>query len=123
VAAVGRRPGIEIYETDYDTPDGTCMGDYIHVSDPAELHLRALEHLEDGASELVLNCGYGRGHSVREVIAAVAKASGTPLTTREAPRRAGDSPAPMADAGRLQALFDWHGRYADLGTIVGTALS
>jgi UDP-glucose 4-epimerase len=122
-AAVGRRPYLEIFGTDYDTPDGTCVRDYIHVSDLAELHLRALAHLESGASALVLNCGYGRGHSVREVVAAVSKTAGRPVPTREAPRRPGDSPALVADVGRLRQLFRWHGRYADLDTIVSTALA
>jgi UDP-glucose 4-epimerase len=91
-AATGRRPGVSIFGTDYPTPDGTGLRDYIHVEDLATAHLDALTYLRHGGESTVLNCGYGHGYSVREVIAAVERANGAPLNVSEEPRRAGDPP-------------------------------
>jgi UDP-glucose 4-epimerase len=122
-AALGHRPRLEIFGTDYDTPDGTCIRDYIHVSDLAEAHLATLAHLRAGGAPAVFNCGYGRGHSVREVIAAVRRVSGLPLEPVEAARRPGDPPALVAEAGRIRAATGWTPRLADLDTIVAHALA
>jgi UDP-glucose 4-epimerase len=121
--ALGRRPSIEIFGADYDTPDGTCIRDYIHVSDLADAHLRALEHLGRGGFSLTLNCGYGRGISVHQVLDKVGQAVGRPLPTRSAPRRPGDPPMLVAAVDRLRCALDWRPRYDDLGIIIGTALA
>ena len=125
--AVGARDHIEIFGDDYDTPDGTCVRDYIHVSDLAAAHLRALDHLategEGGGESLTLNCGYGRGYSVREVLASVERAAGTSLDKRTAPRRAGDPPALVSNADRLRARFGWTPEHDDLDVITATALA
>ncbi len=122
-AALGLRARISIYGDDYDTPDGTCVRDYIHVSDLAEAHLRTLVHLESGAASTIMNCGYGRGASVREVLDMVAKVNGAPLPVDMAPRRAGDPPKLIANAARLRAQVDWTPAYDDLETIVRDALA
>jgi UDP-arabinose 4-epimerase len=122
-AALGRRPAIDIYGIDYPTPDGTAIRDYIHVADLAIAHLRALEHLRAGGESLALNLGTGRGHSVREVIAATEAVSGTKVPAREAPRRAGDPPALVADPARAAQLLGWHTEMSDLETIIRTALA
>ncbi|MHA1165533.1 MAG: UDP-glucose 4-epimerase GalE [Alphaproteobacteria bacterium] len=120
-AALGQRPYLEVYGTDYPTPDGTCVRDYIHVSDLAKAHSAALDYLrEDGASQ-VLNCGYGRGFSVLEVIAAVKKISGATFEVRMTDRRAGDPDDLVADAKRLPKLLGWKPEYDDLETIVAHA--
>lgn len=121
--AAGKRPGMEIFGTDYETPDGTCVRDYIHVSDLAAAHLAVLDRLTDAAPLLLYNCGYGRGASVREVIAAMEAASGIRLDTRDAPRRPGDPPALVSDARRLRAETGWQPRYDDLATIISSALA
>ncbi len=121
-AALGKRPGLSIFGTDYPTPDGTCLRDYIHVTDLADAHLRALAHLRGGGDSLVLNCGYGHGFSVREVIAMVKRVSGSDFPVTEAPRRAGDPAALVARADKLPALLGWRPQYADLETIVRHAL-
>ncbi|GGK38240.1 UDP-glucose 4-epimerase GalE [Salinarimonas ramus] len=121
--ALGRRPALDVFGEDYPTPDGTCIRDYIHVSDLADAHLRALEHLRGGGESLVLNCGYGRGASVREVIESVKRASGVDFAVRAAPRRAGDPAALIADATRLRETFAWSPRFADLDAIVSQALA
>ncbi len=120
--ATGQRERISIFGTDYPTPDGTCLRDYIHVEDLADAHLRALEYLVDGGESAVLNCGYGHGYSVREVLDAVERVAGRPLSIVEAPRRAGDPAALVADSGRLRRRLDWSPRYDDLDLIVGSAL-
>jgi len=121
--AVGRRAGIEIFGTDYETPDGTCVRDYIHVEDLAAAHLQALDYLHSGGGSTTLNCGYGRGYSVREVLAAVARESGTTLKVTESGRRAGDPPQLIAAARRIRETLGWKPRYDDLSGIVATALA
>ena len=122
-AAIGLRERLEVYGTDYPTPDGTCVRDYIHVSDLADAHVAALEHLLGGGAGGVLNCGYGRGFSVREVVRAVERAAGHALPVVEAPRRAGDPPSLVADASRIGATLGWTPRHCDLDEIVASALS
>ena len=121
--AVGKRPSLSVFGTDYDTPDGTGIRDYIHVDDLAAAHLHALDHLRDGGDSLTLNCGYGHGYSVREVIDAVRRVSGQPLHVIEQPRRAGDPPMLIARADRLRARLGWQPRHDDLDFIVSTALA
>jgi UDP-glucose 4-epimerase len=121
--AVGKRPSIAIYGTDYDTPDGTGVRDFIHVEDLAAAHLRALDHLRDGGGSLTLNCGYGHGYSVREVVDAVARAAGHRLNVVELPRRPGDIPKLIARSDRLREVLGWQPCYDDLDVIVRTALS
>ena len=121
--AVGKRASIAIYGTDYDTPDGTGVRDFIHVEDLAAAHLRALDHLRDGGDCLTLNCGYGHGYSVREVVEAVARAAGHRLNVTELPRRPGDIPKLIARSDRLREVLGWQPCYDDLDVIVRTALS
>lgn len=120
-AAAGRLPRIEIYGTDYPTPDGTCIRDYIHVEDLAEAHLLSLEYLLDGGRSRVYNCGYGRGHSVREVIEEVKRVTGVDFSVVEALRRPGDPPELVADPSRIKVELGWSPRYGDLGSIIETA--
>lgn len=120
-AALGQRPHIEVYGVDYPTPDGTAIRDYIHVTDLAEAHILALKYLMEGGGSTALNLGTGRGHSVREVIAAVEQVSGRPVPAREAARRPGDPPVLVADATRARQLLRWQPCYPQLGTIVETA--
>ena len=122
-AALGRRSGLKIFGTDYPTPDGTGVRDYIHVEDLASAHLKALDYLADGGSSQILNCGYGHGYSVREVLAAVARAHGSPVPVEEAERRPGDPPSLIADAGRIREVLGWAPAFDDLDTIVATALA
>jgi UDP-glucose 4-epimerase len=123
-AAVGKRGEIAVYGTDYATPDGTCVRDYIHVSDLAAAHVAALEWLVEHPREnLVLNCGYGRGLSVLEVLDAVDRASGAPVRRVMEGRRAGDPPELVAGNGRLLATLEWRPAHADIDTIVGDALA
>ena len=121
-AAVGRRPGVKIFGTDYPTPDGTGLRDYIHVDDLAAAHLDALDYLRDGGKSTTLNCGYGHGYSVREVLAAVEKVNGEPLNISEEPRRDGDPPELVAVAKKIQTVLGWTPKYDDLDTIVRTSL-
>jgi UDP-glucose 4-epimerase len=122
-AALGARDCVEIFGEDYPTPDGTGVRDYIHVADLAEAHVLALGHLERGGGSLTLNCGYGRGHSVREVIAAVKRASGVDFAVRHSPRRAGDPPALVAKSDLIRAKLCWQPRFDDLDVIVAHALA
>jgi UDP-arabinose 4-epimerase len=122
-AALGERQYIDIYGTDYPTPDGTAIRDYIHVQDLAEAHLRALEHLGAGRESAALNLGTGCGHSVREVIRMAEAVSGRPIPARETARRPGDPPALVADASLAVELLGWRARVSDLETIVRTALT
>jgi UDP-glucose 4-epimerase len=121
-AATGRRPGVSIFGTDYPTPDGTGLRDYIHVEDLASAHLDALTYLRNGGDSSVLNCGYGHGYSVREVLAAVEKANGAPLKISEQARRSGDPPELIAVAERVREVLGWTPRFDDLDTIVTTSL-
>ena len=123
-AAVGKRDHVAVYGTDYATPDGTCVRDYIHVSDLAAAHMAALEWLiEHPDQNLVINCGYGRGLSVLEVLDAVDKANGTPIERVMEGRRAGDPPALIAGNQRLLNTLSWRPAYADIDRIVGDALA
>jgi UDP-glucose 4-epimerase len=121
-AAVGRRPYVEVFGNDYPTPDGTCIRDYIHVTDLARAHMAALHHLRDGGGSEVLNCGYGRGFSVLEVIETVRRVSGVQFPVREGPRRPGDPAALVAGANRARQVLDWHPELDDLDVIVSHAL-
>jgi UDP-glucose 4-epimerase len=121
--ATGKREGMQIFGTDYATPDGTCIRDYIHVTDLADTHLRMLEHLCAGADFEIANCGYGHGYSVREVLEAVEKAAGRSLGAVEAERRAGDAVALVADSTRLREHMGWRPRHDNLDEIVETALA
>lgn len=122
-AAVGKRLGVAIYGTDYPTPDGTGVRDYLHVEDLAAAHLDALAYLRGGGRSTTLNVGYGHGYSVREVLAAVERAAGTKLKVREEPRRAGDPPSLIARAQRIRDELGWRPRLDDLDTIVRTAFA
>jgi UDP-arabinose 4-epimerase len=122
-AALGRGEPLQVFGTDYPTPDGTAIRDYIHVMDLADAHVRGLGHLAGGGASLALNLGTGSGHSVREVVAAVQRIAGRPVPQREAPRRAGDPPQLVADAALATARLGWQPRFSDLDTIVGTALA
>lgn len=121
-AALGVREVLEVYGTDYDTPDGTGVRDYIHVEDIADAHIAALRHLQGGGRSLTLNCGYGHGYSVREVIAAVERVHGRPVPVRFRERRPGDPPVLIADVHRIRQLLDWRPRHDDLDEIVRSAL-
>ncbi len=120
-AALGQRSYVEIYGTDYPTPDGTAVRDYVHVSDLADAHVRALEYLLDGGESAALNLGTGRGYSVREVVRMVEKVGGRPVPVRETGRRPGDPPVLVADPAKAGRVLGWRPRYADLETIVATA--
>ncbi len=122
-AATGRRPSVTIFGTDYETDDGTGVRDYIHVEDLASAHLDALSYLRAGGESQVLNCGYGHGYSVREVLDAVSRINGAPLTIEEAPRRAGDPPSLVAHAERVREVLGWSPRLNDLDAIVTHALN
>ena len=122
-AAIGQRDRLEIYGTDYPTPDGTCIRDYIHVSDLARAHYAALGYLAGGGDSLVANCGYGHGYSVREVIDSVKRVSGSNFDVRESPRRAGDPAALVAGTDRVRTVLGWKPELEDLDTIVSHALA
>ncbi|MFZ5594127.1 MAG: UDP-glucose 4-epimerase GalE [Pseudomonadota bacterium] len=122
-AAVGKRQSVSIFGTDYPTPDGTGVRDYIHVEDLADAHLKALDYLRNGGASTTLNCGYGHGYSVREVLDTVQRVNGVPLTIHEQPRRAGDPPMLVAKADRIRATLGWQPRYDDLEFIVKTSLA
>lgn len=120
-AAAGRLEGLEIFGADYPTPDGTCIRDYIHVEDLAQLHLVALDHLEGGGSGKVFNCGYGRGNSVLEVVEAVRRVTGADFTVRYCERRTGDVPVLVADNRKIREQLGWKPRRDDLDTIISSA--
>lgn len=122
-AALGKRPHVSIFGTDYPTPDGTGVRDYIHVEDLADAHLKALAYLRNGGNSTTLNCGYGHGYSVREVLDTVQRVHGKPLTIQEMPRRAGDPPTLVAKADRVRSTLGWQPRYDDLAVIVETSLA
>jgi UDP-glucose-4-epimerase GalE len=120
-AALGQAPPVNIFGTDYPTPDGTAIRDYIHVVDLADAHVRALEYLTAGGESTELNLGTGEGHSVREVVAGVAKLCGGRVPCKDAPRRAGDSAILIADPARALEVLRWRARYSDLDTIIQSA--
>jgi UDP-glucose 4-epimerase len=120
--ALGRRPGLSIFGTDYDTPDGTCLRDYIQVTDLAAAHLDALRYLRNGGDSLTCNCGYSRGYSVKEVVDVVKQVSGVDFPVTLAPRRPGDPAAIVADNARVRATLGWQPRHDDLRGIVRQAL-
>ena len=121
--AIGKRPHVAIFGTDYPTADGTGVRDYLHVEDLAAAHLDALAYLRAGGDSTVLNVGYGHGYSVREVLQSVERVSGRRLTVREEPRRPGDPPALVAEAERIRRRLGWTPKLDDLDTIVRTALA
>jgi len=120
-AASGRRAGLSVYGTDYNTPDGTCIRDYVHVSDLCEAHWLALESLRDGASSQAYNLGNGNGFSVLEVIETAKKVTGVDFAVKHEARRAGDPPRLVADSSAIKAKLGWSPRYADLDTIIAHA--
>ena len=120
---LGTRPPVKVFGTDYPTPDGTAIRDYIHVMDLADAHLRALDRLRSSTRSQAINLGTGRGHSVREVIDTVQRASGRDVPFELAPRRAGDPPELVADPARAREALGWTPRYPELATIVEHAWS
>ena len=118
----GARDGMKIFGTDYDTRDGTCIRDYIHVDDLAKAHVMALDYMAAGGESQILNCGYGRGFTVKEVIDVVKEKSGVEFPAEEVGRRAGDPDALMADNSKIKAVLEWQPDYDDLGVIVQSAL-
>ena len=119
--ALGQIDRLEIYGTDYPTPDGTCIRDYIHVDDLARAHILALEHLLSGGDSLVFNCGYGHGYSVREVVDKAREVTGVDFPVVESERREGDPPALVADPSRIREELHWQPQYDDLAYIIKTA--
>jgi UDP-glucose 4-epimerase len=122
-AALGQRAALEVFGTDYPTPDGTCIRDYIHVTDLARAHLSALEHLRAGGANLTLNCGYGRGYSVSEVVRVVKQVSGVDFPVKLSGRRAGDPASLVARADRIRTELGWRPEHDDLEEIVRQALA
>jgi UDP-glucose 4-epimerase len=122
-AMVGKRPHVSLFGTDYPTPDGTGVRDYLHVEDLASAHLNALRYLRAGGRSSTLNVGYGHGYSVREVLRMVESVGGKPLVVREEPRRAGDPAYLVARADRIRAELGWQPRYDDLEAIVSHSLA
>jgi UDP-glucose-4-epimerase GalE len=121
MAAAGEIEHVEVFGTDYPTPDGTCLRDYIHVADLARGHVQALDYLQRGGATTAVNLGTGRGFSVREVIAAAEQVTGRRIPVREAPRRPGDPPVLVADPARARALLGFAPRYTELAPMVATA--
>jgi UDP-glucose 4-epimerase len=121
--ALGKREALYIFGTDYPTPDGTGVRDYIHVEDLANAHLKAIDHLRADGESQILNCGYGHGYSVREVLDMVQRVHGSPLNIIEQGRRAGDPPALIAGANRVREVLGWTPRYDDLEEIVRSSLN
>jgi len=119
--AAGKRPYLSIFGTDYPTPDGTCIRDYIHVADLAEAHVLALEHLLGGGKSAAFNLGYGRGYSVLEVVEAVKKVTGVDFPVKYEARRPGDPPVLVADAGKIRRELNWQPRFDDLEAIISSA--
>ncbi|HAV39500.1 MAG TPA: UDP-glucose 4-epimerase GalE, partial [Aquificaceae bacterium] len=120
--ATGQIPYLEVFGTDYPTPNGTCIRDFVHVMDLCEAHLKALEYLISGGESDVFNIGYGKGYSVLEVIEKVKEVSGVDFKVVYAPRREGDPPALIADNTKAKEILKWQPRYDDLGFIIKTAL-
>ncbi|HEY4942171.1 MAG TPA: UDP-glucose 4-epimerase GalE [Rhizomicrobium sp.] len=123
MVALGRIPHLDVFGTDFPTPDGTGVRDYIHVSDLASAHLLALDALRAGAASTSYNCGYGRGLSVRQIIAAMERVTGQPLPVREGPRRAGDPATLIADPSRIKSALGWTPVHDDIEEIVRSALA
>ena len=121
--ALGKRDQLYVFGTDFPTPDGTGVRDYIHVSDLASAHLSALDYLRNGGDSTLMNCGYGRGFSVKQVIDAVNRVHGSPIKVVEEPRRAGDPPSLIAAVDKIHGTLDWTPQYDDLDKIVETSLS
>ena len=121
--ALGRRAKMDVFGTDYPTPDGTCLRDYIHVSDLARAHLDALRHLRGGGASATLNCGYGHGFSVLQVIDTVKKASGVDFKVERGPRRPGDPAQIVAQSDKIRSLIGWQPQFDDLTTVVKHALA
>jgi UDP-glucose 4-epimerase len=121
--ASGKRPQISVFGTDYDTPDGTCIRDYIHVSDLAHAHVLTLEHILKTQQNVTFNCGYGHGYSVREVLNTVQKVAGKNITIVETDRRLGDPPALVADNTTIRTTLNWQPQHDNLEFIVKTALA
>jgi UDP-glucose 4-epimerase len=119
--ALGMRSHLDIFGTDYPTPDGTCIRDYIHVDDLSDAHIRALEYLMSGGSSTIYNCGYGHGFSVREVVEQVKKVTATDFPVHYTVRRPGDPPSLIADSSKLRKELGWKPRYDDLEYIIKTA--
>jgi UDP-glucose 4-epimerase len=119
--ALGQREKMDIFGTDYPTPDGTCVRDYIHVTDLVEAHALLLKYLREGGASTTLNCGYGQGYSVRQVIETVREVSGVPLRADEMPRRAGDPAAIVAGAQKVRSLLGWQPEHDNLNEIVQSA--
>jgi UDP-glucose 4-epimerase len=122
-AATGQRAKIDVFGTDYPTPDGSCIRDFIHVSDLAQAHRAALSYLRCGGPSVTLNCGYGRGYSVLETIEAVRRVSGRNFAIQYGPRRPGDIMTMIADTTHMRATLDWTPRYDNLETIAAHALA
>lgn len=122
-AMVGKRPHVAVFGSDYPTPDGTGVRDYLHVEDLAAAHLNALEYLRGGGKSVTLNCGYGHGYSVREVLRMVETVGGKLLVIREESRRAGDPAYLVARAERIRTELGWRPRYDDLAAIVSSSLA
>jgi UDP-glucose 4-epimerase len=122
-AALGLRDSMAVFGSDYDTPDGTCVRDFIHVSDLARAHVLALEHLRRGGDSVTLNCGYGTGHSVTEVIRAVEHRAGRRIAVDRAPRRPGDPPCLVARADRIRRVLDWEPEHRSLDAIIASSLA
>ncbi len=121
--ATGKRPAMDVFGTDYPTADGTCVRDYIHVADLADAHALALAHLRRGGQSEIFNCGYGRGSSVLQVIDAVRRVSGHPVTAKLGPRRPGDPAQIVAASDKIRATLGWSPKFDDLDTIVRHALA
>ena len=121
--AIGKRAQMEVFGTDYPTPDGTCVRDYIHVKDLARAHVAALAHLRNGGQSNIFNCGYSKGFSVHEVIAAVKRVSGANFNVKLSPRRAGDPAAIVAASAKIRSELGWTPEHDDLDTIVAQALA
>src|SRR5881227_1406147 len=122
-AATGQRAKVDVHGTDYPTPDGSCVRDFIHVTDLSQAHRSALSYLRNGGNSITLNCGYGRGYSVLETLEAVRRMSGRNFAVQHGPRRPGDIMTMIADTARLRATLDWKPLYDDLDTIVAHALA
>lgn len=121
-AALGQRPFLEVYGTDFPTPDGSCLRDYIHVTDLARAHILALDYLRGGGPSVTLNCAYGKGYSVLEVVDEVKRVSGVDFEVRAAPRRAGDPAGIVATGERIRQMLGWQPTLDDLPTIIRHAL-